>query len=182
VIGLYESWLNGVVKLQDTDLLHTMLHLNPSRTRKAMIAAFNTVCQLGNAQIVNQLVQKGHMRVNAGSVRSFPLSIAIRSLHLHIIDAVLDRRRRYHDPGSRQSSKRKNPPQCMLEIDRNKEAELIEHLIKRGAIVPPEISKWDRSSQRVYDAMRTARISKGGVNLPTYEEVKKLSKEEFMKL
>jgi hypothetical protein len=30
--------------------------------------------------------------------------------------------------------------------------------------------------------MRTARMAQGGVDVPTYKEVQKLSKEEFMKL
>jgi hypothetical protein len=155
--------------------------LGPSRTNKAITAAFNTICRLGNAQTVNQLIQEGHMRINAGSVRSLSINIAIRSRHLHIIDAILDASADITILVCGNISKRKDLPQCMLEIAKDKGAEVIEHLIKRGAIVPSEISKWDCGDQWVYDVMRIARITQGGVDVPTYEEVMKFSKE-FMKL
>jgi hypothetical protein len=163
----------------DIDVVRTVCRIQPLKPYKVNIGMFRSVCKSGDIAIAKEIVKL--VDLNVGCIKSLPLHVAI-AMNVEMVDVVLeagaDINFKAEQGGSLPALRHKYP----IEVAIDKGDAMMKHLIKRGAQLP-HISRWLPLGRRRYDSLREVSRKRGDAgDIPTWDKIRKMRKEEILAL
>ncbi|KAF2870345.1 ankyrin repeat-containing domain protein [Massariosphaeria phaeospora] len=92
------TWLEESVRTGDVEIVTRILDLASHNPKVELLASFELACRLGHTQIVTLFLDQGKVNANRRHRFTYPLSIAVSSGHVDVIQCVLDAGARIDGP------------------------------------------------------------------------------------